>query len=206
MFRYGVIRVFVVGCVACSSPSGNQETEADSQPDWHLLSNDSAQPDVPYRVGSDWTAADLVADWVEQDLDVADGMPLVPDWMGEMDGEVGVSDSGGLPDSQSAPDTGEIKVDMGSPMPDTIQSPQDIAQGFDMQSDTMAIDSVDPPGDMGWTPPILPEGLIGTAVEGFPAVAAFNGVVNSDGIVRTLADLKGKPTVLWFYPAASTSG
>lgn len=201
MFRYCVMWVLWMGCVACSSPTGTNEVETDSQPSVDLQSKDGTELDARYPIGLDSTVADLgVADWVEPDFGVADGMPTIQDVI------TGVSDSGGLPDIQPAPDTGEIKVDMGSPMPDTIQSPQDIAQGFDMQSDTMAIDLVDPPLDMGWTPPILPEGLIGTAVEGFPAVAAFNGVVNSDGIVRTLADLKGKPTVLWFYPAASTSG
>jgi cytochrome oxidase Cu insertion factor (SCO1/SenC/PrrC family) len=30
--------------------------------------------------------------------------------------------------------------------------------------------------------------------------------VNQDGVARTAADLKGQPTVVWFYPAASTPG
>lgn len=31
-------------------------------------------------------------------------------------------------------------------------------------------------------------------------------VVNRDGARRTDADLRGKPTALWFYPAANTPG
>ena len=31
-------------------------------------------------------------------------------------------------------------------------------------------------------------------------------VQNQDGLERTKADLEGKPTVIWFYPAANTPG
>ena len=31
-------------------------------------------------------------------------------------------------------------------------------------------------------------------------------VLNQDGFERTKSDLEGKPTVIWFYPAANTPG
>lgn len=39
-----------------------------------------------------------------------------------------------------------------------------------------------------------------------PVPAPVFSVVNQDGQPRTQQDLLGKPTVLWFYPAAATYG
>jgi peroxiredoxin len=47
--------------------------------------------------------------------------------------------------------------------------------------------------------------LNGTLItESFPAPDFI--ALNQDGVERTKADLQGKPTVIWFYPAANTPG
>ncbi len=45
----------------------------------------------------------------------------------------------------------------------------------------------------------------GTAPSAAVVVPDFT-VTNQDGETRTRADLLGKPTVMWFYPAAATYG
>ena len=37
-------------------------------------------------------------------------------------------------------------------------------------------------------------------------LAAFSGVVSHTGETRSLEDLKGHPTVVWFFPMAGTPG
>ena len=47
--------------------------------------------------------------------------------------------------------------------------------------------------------------LNGTLItDGIPAPESQ--VLNQDGLERTKTDLEGKPTVIWFYPAANTPG
>ena len=44
------------------------------------------------------------------------------------------------------------------------------------------------------------------AVEPGEPLAAFTGVVSTDGSARSLEDLRGQPTVVWFFPFAGTPG
>lgn len=54
-------------------------------------------------------------------------------------------------------------------------------------------------------PEPLPDGLHGSApAENLPAPEFV--AVNRDGTARGQPDLIGHPTVVWFYPAAMTSG
>jgi hypothetical protein len=49
------------------------------------------------------------------------------------------------------------------------------------------------------------DSLFGSVPES-PTSAPTFSVVNYDGAARTREDLLGHPTVMWFYPAAATSG
>jgi hypothetical protein len=53
---------------------------------------------------------------------------------------------------------------------------------------------------------VWPEGLHGTRIVESRPLPAFTQVVDHTGRAVGPADLLGAPTVLWFYPAASTSG
>ena len=53
---------------------------------------------------------------------------------------------------------------------------------------------------------VLPEGLNGEGVEGFPAPPAFSGVVNTKNESVDATAFDGHWTVMWFYPAANTFG
>ena len=44
------------------------------------------------------------------------------------------------------------------------------------------------------------------AVEPGEPLAAFTGVVSNDGSARSIEDLRGQPTVVWFFPFAGTPG
>ena len=67
-------------------------------------------------------------------------------------------------------------------------------------SDTSGGDTSDSSDDSG-----VPSDLHGTVpADSFPA-PEFS-VLNQDEQVRTRDDLLGHPTIVWFYPAAGTSG
>ena len=51
----------------------------------------------------------------------------------------------------------------------------------------------------------VPAGTVGQAASLSP-LPAFENVVDEKGLAVTAADLKGRPTVLWFYPKAATFG
>jgi hypothetical protein len=50
-----------------------------------------------------------------------------------------------------------------------------------------------------------PDGLFGTRSQGAVELPEFRAV-NQAGVPRGRADLLGRPTVLWFFPAAGTPG
>ena len=52
----------------------------------------------------------------------------------------------------------------------------------------------------------LPDALNGTEPDEQLPLAAFSEVVDSDGAAQTPNAILGSPTVMWFYPAASTGG
>jgi hypothetical protein len=55
------------------------------------------------------------------------------------------------------------------------------------------------------TPPTLPAGLNGVEPRAPVELPAFRALAQS-GAERGRDDLLGQPTVLWFFPAANTSG
>ena len=50
-----------------------------------------------------------------------------------------------------------------------------------------------------------PEGAYGVSPSEAMALPVFSAI-NADGKTRTRDDLLGKPTVMWFFPAAGTPG
>lgn len=54
-------------------------------------------------------------------------------------------------------------------------------------------------------PAMAAETTVGTRPAAEVTVPAFQAV-NQEGQARTLADLQGSPTVLWFFPMAGTPG
>ncbi|MEZ4238403.1 MAG: hypothetical protein R3F59_20080 [Myxococcota bacterium] len=52
----------------------------------------------------------------------------------------------------------------------------------------------------------LPDGLHGDPASDNLALPTFDEVVSRDGSPASNADFLGRPTVLWFYPAAMTGG
>ena len=72
-------------------------------------------------------------------------------------------------------------------------------------STTVTQESVFRTDDTGVNDSFEQSELNGTLItDGIPA-PEFQ-VLNQDGLERTKTDLLGKPTVIWFYPAANTPG
>ena len=61
------------------------------------------------------------------------------------------------------------------------------------------------PMPLWWLTKLEQSQLNGTLVEETIAAPDFIAL-NQDGSERTRDDLMGKPTVIWFYPAANTPG
>ena len=68
-------------------------------------------------------------------------------------------------------------------------------------TESRAIPSDDPVGENS----IEQSELNGTLITEVIPAPEFQ-VFNQDGLERTKTNLEGKPTVLWFYPAANTPG
>lgn len=79
--------------------------------------------------------------------------------------------------------------------------------GPDSATDSVAVDSdpVDTPADTVDSDAGLPAGLNGVA-PAQPLHLPDFVATNSDGGLRGPDDLRGHPTVVWFFPAANTPG
>jgi len=93
---------------------------------------------------------------------------------------------------------------------DTGQQPTDSTTSEDSGNGTVAdalADSESKEDSGGGNKPlVLPDGLTGVPVAGYPAAPAFSGVVNTENDSVDASALTGHWTVLWFYPLANTFG
>lgn len=189
--------LYFASSISCTTAGSKEGAATDSSLPVDMLLTDSNIPmDAQERVSLDSVGIETVSmdsatdnkDITDNHFDIMDvGVPLMDTGIGDVDSV-------------------ETVLDMVAEISDMSDAQSDMVEDLGMQVDIALDTSVETPEDMGWVKPELPEGLNGNVVADFPAVVEFAGVVNSDGLTRTLADLKGKPTVLWFYPAASTSG
>lgn len=83
----------------------------------------------------------------------------------------------------------------------------------DLRGDTTRPDAAPPDAttsdaraDAAFDPDTLPAGVHGSAAPAPRPLPEFTQVVDSEGEPVGPAELLGSPTVMWFYPAASTSG
>ena len=76
----------------------------------------------------------------------------------------------------------------------------------DLEDYTDDVPKYDHGADAGYQVYDLPDGLHGQTPDGNLALPVFSGVLNHENKVVSAEDLLGHWSILWFYPAASTTG
>ncbi|MFT5430003.1 MAG: hypothetical protein ACI9OJ_000676 [Myxococcota bacterium] len=124
-----------------------------------------------------------------------------------------IADSGTVADDTTVPRVDTSVADSGPTVVPDVGSTPDITVAADVgpedvgPEDVGIVDAGAPVEDTTEPQPfVLPEGLTGIEVDGYPQLIDFNGVTDENAVAVGPSDVKGNWTVMWFYPAANTFG